>query len=84
MTWLERTPLAVVSAHLEMLPKLEAEGCVQSVDVAAIAKYMQHGSWMSKTFKEWKSTATSGTPALKPRPGDLEAMGIAVKGLPNG
>jgi hypothetical protein len=86
MTWLARTPQGVVAAHLEMLPRLQAEESLARANATAIGQAMAGGrrEWMRRQLDAWKRLAASGQRPVKATPGALAASGIAVKVVPLG
>jgi uncharacterized protein YmfQ (DUF2313 family) len=81
MTWLTKTPLAVVRAHQQMLGRLMAEEALHTLNVSAIA----HTSNVDPDDRRdlvgrWERAAQGGRPrAAHVSAGDLREMGIGVR-----
>jgi hypothetical protein len=86
MEWLERIPQCVVEAHLEMLPRLQAEEALARTNVVAIGTVMSRGrtSWMRDQLNGWRRLASLGQRAVKATRESLAAVGIALKVVPRG
>lgn len=80
MDWLMRTPLAVVGAFIEMLPRLQAEESLERSTEAGVGS----GTWKPansrKQVNDWIRAASAGRRrrAVRATPGALASMGIGV------
>lgn len=87
MAWLERTPQCIVHAHLEMLPRLEAEESLVSAHATAIGGAMagsKRREWMGAQLRAWRELARRGQQVVKATAETLRAAGIAMKVVPRG
>jgi hypothetical protein len=82
MTWL-RTPQGVVAAHLEMLPRLQAEESLARVNEAAIGRVLKVGEWMRRQQDAWRRLVSRGR-TERAKPESLAAAGIGMKVVPRG
>jgi hypothetical protein len=79
MHWLAEVPMAVVAAHLEMLPRLEAEESQTAVTIAAIGRLgFQAGAWVRRQWSAWQRAGRGGgrDRAHRATPQDLATAGI--------
>lgn len=81
MQWLH-TPACVVSAHLRMIPVLEAEDAMRAATAAAVGASAEPGEWVREQWAEWRRQAGRHTP--RPRvqaatPAALAAVGVGVR-----
>jgi len=81
MTWLAVTPQAVVKAHIEMMPRLQAEESSQLVSVLAMGRGLKLGDWIKKQLGRWERTIRGGSPRRAPgaAPSDLVKIGIGFR-----
>lgn len=78
--WLAEVPQGVVGAHLEMMPRLQAEEAKTATMVAVMGRSMKAGGWIRRLWAAWKRAALGrGTPARTATPADLGSMGIAYR-----
>lgn len=86
MRWLERTPSVVVQACLTMLPRLQAEESIASVNDASIAGgHVTPEHARSVVMKLQQQALGSAAPAARPErrdPSELRQRGFAVKRVP--
>ena len=79
MTWLEGTPSAVITACLEMLPKLEAEEQIDGVNVTVLGSGNAEAD-SARVLKQKMEIAAAGRAGRKKAdPGVLAAQGFAVR-----
>jgi hypothetical protein len=60
MTWLARTPLAVVRACLDMLPRLEAEESILAVNRTAVGSGTARRDRAQQVTRSWERAASTG------------------------
>jgi hypothetical protein len=79
--WLAQTPQALVRAHLDMLPRLQAEEARAAASTAAVGHHLKGGDWVEKRLDLWDSIADGEQrkPARKAAPADLGAIGIGAR-----
>jgi hypothetical protein len=79
MTWLKRTPQAVVRAHVEMVERLQAEEAQGLAEVCAVGRALEQGDWIPRLLSRWRRVIGGVQVAKGATPGDLSAMGIGFK-----
>ena len=86
MTWLAKTPLAVVRAHVAMLERLTAEEALLGTNVAAVGRALdlEEGEWVRRQMAQWTRAAGVARPAKAATPADLSAIGIGFTEVPVG
>lgn len=60
MTWLTKTPMCVVNAHVAMLNPLTAEESRSAASVVGVGHAMKPGDWARKQIAEWDKAARMG------------------------
>lgn len=83
MMWL-RIPQAIVSAHLAMLPRLQAEESMRHVTESGMGSGMKPGAWIKRQWGRFERVASGGSRARPANPGDLRSIGINRKVVPRG
>lgn len=86
MTWLARTPIAVVNAMVEMLPVLQAEESLSRCSETAVGSGTA-GKDAKKTINAWKKIADrGGDKASRPKatPTMLGAVGVGYRVVKKG
>lgn len=80
MTWLSKTPQAVVKCHVEMMERLSAEEALEGTAVAGVGRGLEPGEWGQRQLSRWQRAAdrsqrnvTAATPAV------LASMGIGLR-----
>jgi len=83
MDWL-RTPACVVSAHLRMIPVLDAEDALGGVSVHAVGSALESGPWVGDQMSSWCRAAKRHSPRRVATPADLAASGVKMKVVERG
>ncbi len=83
MQWLH-TPACVVSAHLRMIPVLEAEGAMLAATVTAVGTSAEAGPWVGGQWQEWQRQAGRRAPRPAATPAALAAVGVGVRVVQKG
>lgn len=85
MDWLDRIPVGMVRAHVEMLDRLQSEEMLDAGSAAAVGaiqvKPKRAPSWIGRQWSAWLR-AVRPRHASRPRAasvGDLAAAGIRVR-----
>ncbi len=80
MTWLARTPIAVVQAHAAMVDPLLAEDSMSATTAALIGSGRMSRERARAQLARWKRLSSAGAGAPPPAtPGALRAAGIGRK-----
>lgn len=80
--WLERTPSAVVTAYVAMLPRLEAEESLLTANRISMGGGQLKPDVAARIERHWHDQITprAETPApRRPDPAALRALGFAVR-----
>lgn len=83
MDWL-RTPACVVSAHLRMIPVLDAEDALEDVSVHAVGKVLESSSWAADQMSAWRRASRRHTPRRVATQADLAASGVKMRVVERG
>lgn len=82
MTWLEQTPMAVIRALLQMLPKLEADQQLINIQNVGVGNGNYDRTSMNRIMNNLSKVSTGNIPQSKnrkrPQPAVMAAMGISV------
>jgi hypothetical protein len=85
MTWLERTPVAVLDALVAMMPRLEGNEARTASTVVGVGHSYRPGSWAKRQLTDWNRTADGGRSARKAPPAtDLAGIGIKLTEVSRG
>jgi hypothetical protein len=86
MTWLDKTPSAVVAAFSAMIPRLSAHESRTRANEVAIGRGIKPGTWIKKQLQSWEKDARGGGSLVKKAPGrgELAAAGIGLKVVKRG
>jgi len=82
--WLTRVPLALVRAHVEMLPRLQAEESLLTARRVAVGSGSMSSKDARSTQADWLRTIEPHTARARQKasPADLAAMGIGYHIVP--
>lgn len=88
MQWLRDIPLCVVNAHVEMLPRLDADEALARANSTGVGAGLKPGDWVTDQIAEWERTANGGRrprrAAAKASPAALQSIGIGLQVVKRG
>lgn len=84
MSWLAETPGVVVQACVTMLPRLKADEALSTINHGAVAAGRVESGQASALARSLQLLANgdAGAPRVKRDPGELRALGFAVRRVP--
>jgi hypothetical protein len=82
MTWLTRTPLAIIKVCVAMMPRLQAEESLSAVERTAIGSGSLKTSDAHAITRRWARTASGREQIERLSPAGLQAIGIGYQIVP--
>ncbi len=84
MTWLEKTPICLVQAHVEMMGRLEAEEALTGVDVVGVGSGAGKSDTRRSRIRSWERAARGSGRPTAATPDGLKAAGIGMRVVKRG
>ena len=82
MSWLSEYPLAVVVAHLDLLPRIQARESMRLSEAAAVGHCTEAGDWVAAQWQAWMRASGTAPKSVKgPIP---PGIGIGVRKVKRG
>jgi hypothetical protein len=81
MRWLDRTPRAIVRAHLRMLPRIEAGESLLTAERVAVGTGSMKGDAGRDLARHWADTARGERQVERPRSAKARRAALASAGV---
>jgi len=79
MTWLEKTPQGLVSAHLVMMTRLQADESIESATVFAVGGGSAKREARRAQMARWRRDSAGSVKPLAATPAALKGSGIGFR-----